>query len=207
MSTERFDKAAAEWDGKSRRVVLAKKISDAIMGLPLSKTMDGMEYGCGTGLVGLAVAPALRSLTAIDTSQGMLDVLQKKINDQGTATIQTLCCDLSADDYTQKHDLIFCSMTLHHIKNEKGLLQHFTELLNPGGYLAIADLVTEDGSFHEAAAEGIWHHGFDPANLTTLLEDLDMETVKSEIIHTIIKEENNNKEYPVFLLTGRKTGR
>ena len=114
------------------------------------------------------------------------------------------CCDLLADDYTQKHDLIFCSMTLHHIKDAKRLLQHFTDLLNPGGYLAIADLVTEDGSFHEPSAEGIWHHGFDLEKLSTLLEDFDMKDVKSEIIHTIVKEEKNNKKYPVFLLTGRK---
>lgn len=205
MSTKHFDKAAAEWDKKSRRVILADKISSAILRLPLSKTMDSMEYGCGTGLVGMAVAPSLGNLTTIDTSQGMLDVLQEKVNDQDISNIQTLCCDLSADDYTRKHDLIFCAMTLHHIQDAKGLLQHFTELLNPGGYLAIADLVTEDGSFHDPSAEGIWHHGFDPEHLTTLLEDFDMEDVKSEIIHKIVTEENHNKEYPVFLLTGRKT--
>lgn len=206
MSTERFDKAAAEWDGKSRRVLLAEKISGAIMGLPLSQEMDGMEYGCGTGLVGMAVAPAIHSLTAIDTSQGMLDVLQKKLTDQGIVNIKTLCCDLLADDYQQKHDIIFCSMTLHHIKDNRALLQRFTELLNPGGYLAVADLVLEDGSFHEADAEGIWHKGFDPEELTTFLQDCSMEEIHSTIVHTIVKEEANNKEFPIFLLTARTIG-
>ena len=203
MTTENFDKAAKEWDQKSRRVLLAEIISKAIMALPLAKDMDGMEYGCGTGLVGMAIAPSLQSLTAIDTSQGMLDVLQEKINSQDTAVIKTYCCDLLADYYTQKHDLIFCSMTLHHIQDAKALLRHFTELLNPGGYLAIADLVTEDGSFHTPSMEGIWHKGFDPHKLADLLESFAMENVKSEVIHTIIREEND-KKYPVFLLTGRK---
>ncbi len=204
MTTEHFDRAAAGWDGKSRRVMLAEKISAAILTLPLSKTMDGMEYGCGTGLVGLAVAPSLLKLTTIDTSQGMLDVLEKKIREEDRKTIDTLCCDLLLDDYSKKHDIIFCSMTLHHIQDAKRLLQRFTELLNPGGYIAIADLVTEDGSFHGAAAEGVYHLGFAPENLSTLLQDLGMESIKSEIIHTIIREENNNREYPIFLLTGRK---
>ncbi len=203
MTTENFDKAAKEWDQKSRRVVLADIISKAIMVLPLSKDMDGMEYGCGTGLVGMAIAPSLRSLTAIDTSQGMLDVLQEKIQNQDTAAIKTHCCDLLTDDYTNKHDLIFCSMTLHHIQDTKALLQRFAELLNPGGYLAIADLITEDGSFHGPSAEGIWHKGFNIEELTPLLENLAMENVKSEIIHTIAREEND-KKYPLFLLTGRK---
>lgn len=207
MTTEHFDKAAAGWDGKSRRVALAEKISTAILGLPLSKTMDGMEYGCGTGLVGLAVAPSLASLTTIDTSQGMLDVLQEKIKDQEKVRIKTLCCDLLRDDYSRKHDIIFCSMTLHHIRDTKGLLQRFTELLNPGGYIAIADLVREDGSFHGAVAEGVYHPGFDTEELIAILQNLGMEDVKSDIIHTITKEENNNREYPIFLLSGRKSSR
>ena len=204
MSTERFDKAAAEWDEKPRRVQLAEKISAAIGKLPLSKEMDAMEYGCGTGLVGLPLAPALHRLTAIDTSQGMLDVVQEKINVQGLTNVQPLCRDLLAEEYTGKHDLIFCSMTLHHIKDAEGLLRRFTELLNPGGYLALADLVQEDGSFHGPSAEGIRHHGFNPETLIDFLATLGMVNLQSEVIHTIIKEENNNHEYPVFLLSGQK---
>jgi len=203
MSTEKFDKAAAGWDKKSRRLVLAEKVSTAIKKLPISSKMDGMEYGCGTGLVGLDVAPSLNSLTALDTSQGMLDVLQEKADTQNDSTIETLCCDILADTYEKKHDLIFCSMTLHHIQNTEALLRRFTELLNPGGHLAIADLITEDGSFHKADAEGIWHKGFETKQLVTLLEGMDMEDVTTQIIHTIVREENN-QEYPVFLLTGHK---
>ncbi len=203
MTTKHFDKAAAGWDGKSRRVMLAEKISTAILTLPLEKTMDGMEYGCGTGLVGLAVAPALKRLTTIDTSQGMLDVLQEKIDNQDNGTIQTLCCDLAKDQYSQKHDIIFCAMTLHHIQDAKEMLKRFADLLNPGGYIAIADLLTEDGSFHGADIEGIWHKGFDPEELSTYLQDIGLEDMKSEFIHTISKEEIN-KQYPIFLLSGHK---
>ena len=161
MSTEKFDKAAKNWDGKSSRVLLAEKISSAILKLPLTKEMDGMEYGCGTGLVGLAVAPSLLQLTTIDTSQGMLDVLQEKADNQDKCTIQTLCTDLLRNNYNTKHDIIFCAMTLHHIQDAEGLLKRFAGLLNPGGYIAIADLTIEDGSFHGLEEEGIWHKGFD----------------------------------------------
>lgn len=204
MSTKKFDNAAAGWDKKSRRVLLAEKISAAIAQLPLSKKMDGMEYGCGTGLVGMAIAPSLHSLTAIDTSQGMLDVLREKVKKENGSNVHTLCCDLSTEEYTQKHDLIFSSMTLHHIKNMTALLQRFAELLNPGGILALADLVTEDGSFHGPSAEGIHHHGFDPDTLAALLGGFGLVDIKCEIIHTIIREENNTLEYPVFLLSCRK---
>ena len=204
MGTEGFDKAASEWDTKPRRVQLAGKISAAIGRLPLSKEMDAMEYGCGTGLVGLPLVSTLARLTAIDTSRGMLDVVQEKINDLGVTNVIPLYCDLLAEEYTGRHDLIFCSMTLHHIKDAEGLLKRFTELLNPGGYLALADLVQEDGSFHGPSAEGIRHHGFNPDTLIDFLATLGMVNLKSDIIHTIVKEEENNREYPVFLLSCQK---
>jgi 2-polyprenyl-3-methyl-5-hydroxy-6-metoxy-1,4-benzoquinol methylase len=206
MSTERFDKAASEWDTKPRRVQVAEKISAAIGRLPLSREMDAMEYGCGTGLVGLPLASTVGRLTAIDTSRGMLDVVQEKITKLGLKNVHPLCCDLLAEEYTGKHDLIFCSMTLHHVDDATRLLRRFTELLNPGGYLALADLVKEDGSFHGPSAEGIRHHGFTPEILKEHLSDLGMENLASEIIHTIVKEEQNNREFPVFLLSCRKAG-
>ena len=67
MTENRFDKAAADWDKKQRRVELAKAIAAGISTpLPLHKEMQALEYGCGTGLVGLALAPRLGSLIAVD---------------------------------------------------------------------------------------------------------------------------------------------
>lgn len=204
MTTTHFDKAAADWDKKERRVKLAAAISGAIGKLPLSTGMDGLEYGCGTGLVGLALASRLGRLTAMDTSQGMLDVLRQKTSEQGLTNVSPLRCDLLADSYSHQHDLIFCSMTLHHIKASDGLLQRFCELLKPGGYLAVADLVQEDGSFHDPTASGVMHHGFDPEQLESLLTGQGMVEVRSRTIHTIVKPERVDREYPIFLLTGRK---
>ncbi len=206
MARERFDQAAASWDAQTPRVILAKKIGAAIMALPLTAEMEAMEYGCGTGLVGLALAPVLRHLTAIDTSQGMLDVLRHKIADQRIGNVEVLSCNLETEAYHQRHDLIFSAMTLHHIKDTKGLLHQLTTSLKPGGYLAIADLVSEDGTFHKPDITGIWHHGFEPQLLEELLLGLDMEDLSSTIVHTLIKEEDPHHEYPVFLLTGRKPG-
>lgn len=204
MTTEHFDKAATGWDKKQRRVQLAAKISAAIARLPLSADMDAMEYGCGTGLVGLSLAPTLGHLTTIDTSQGMLDVLQEKITAQGISNVQPLRCDILTDDYSRKHDLIFSAMTLHHIKETESLLQRLAQLLNRGGYLALADLAQEDGSFHDPSVTGVHHHGFDCEKLAAILTAAGLVEIQSEIIHTMTKGEGEERKYPVFLLTGRK---
>jgi len=203
MSTERFSKMAASYDKKLRRRQLAESISTAIAKLPLTKAMDGMEFGCGTGLVGLLLAPKLGTLTALDTSQGMLDVLQQKIDAQCLDNVQCLNVDIFQKNHKQRYDLIICSMTLHHLQDTTGLLQRFTELLNPGGYLAIADLYLEDGTFHDASAEGIFHTGFNTDALRSVLGGFNMESIQIEHVHTIKKEKTGN-EYPVFLLTAYK---
>ena len=47
------------------------------------------------------------------------------------------------------------------------LSQNLVRLLNAGGFLAIADLYEEDGSFHGEGFTG--HNGFDPENLSEIL--------------------------------------
>ncbi len=203
MTAKRFDNEAANWDNKPRRVQLAEKISAAIATLPLNNTMQAMEFGCGTGLVSLALAPKVGSLTALDNSSGMLKVLQEKIDQGKISNIHCLQADIFTKDIEKRYDLIFCSMTLHHIKDTKALLQRFYALLNPGGYLAIADLSPEDGSFHKPEIEDCYHKGFDTTQLKGLCEELGFDAIRNDIVHTITKKESG-KSYPIFLLTGKK---
>ena len=50
-------------------------------------------------------------------------------------------------------------MVLHHVTDIENIIRKFHNLLNPDGHLAIADLYTEDGSFHGKEFTG--HKGFD----------------------------------------------
>jgi predicted TPR repeat methyltransferase len=207
MSGKHFDQAAAGWDQKQRRVELAAKIAAGISNaLPLTKEMKALEYGCGTGLVGLALAPQLQTLTAVDTSSGMLEVLARKIAEDNISNVSPQRLDLLTEPLAEKFDLIFCAMTLHHIREVDQLLARFCDMLNVWGYLAVADLQEEDGSFHDPDAEGIMHHGFDPAELATTLTGLGLEQVAVAEVHSIIKAGDSGEErsYPVFLLTGKK---
>ncbi|MDY8134276.1 class I SAM-dependent methyltransferase [Aquimarina sp. 2201CG5-10] len=74
--------------------------------------------------------------------------------------IQILEMDLTTEKLNEKFDSIISSMTLHHINNVDELFKTFYTLLNDKGTIAIADLDTEDGSFHTTDT-GVFHHGFD----------------------------------------------
>lgn len=202
-----FDTKAADWDKKKRRIALAEEVSGAIKSLLGDNTeLDAMEYGCGTGLVGLMLAPQLQSLLAVDTSDRMLEVLQQKLDEQKITNVSTKNFNLLTGDLAQKFDLIFCAMTLHHVDNSKLLLEKFCQQLNPGGLLAVADLDEEDGSFHQGDAPGHHHNGFKRDDLQNIVEQNGLGNIEFSSIHTIMRKNTEGVEKPfsVFLLTGKK---
>ncbi|MCX5884148.1 MAG: class I SAM-dependent methyltransferase, partial [Deltaproteobacteria bacterium] len=112
MTENRFDNAATDWDKESRRIELSNAISSRIALLPLNDSMRAMEYGCGTGLVGLNLAQHLASLVAADSSSGMLEIIKTKIVEQGIKNVFPRHLDLHHDDCEQDFNLIFSAMTL-----------------------------------------------------------------------------------------------
>jgi ubiquinone/menaquinone biosynthesis C-methylase UbiE len=92
MSTEMrdFDKDAARWDEHPTRVRLGQDVASAIAhAVPLGPTMDVLDFGCGTGIVTLQLAASVASVTGVDSSQGMLEVLNAKIDRQGRKNVTT----------------------------------------------------------------------------------------------------------------------
>ncbi|MBU4296341.1 MAG: class I SAM-dependent methyltransferase [Desulfobulbaceae bacterium] len=209
MTSELFDKAAADWDKNSLRLQLSKSVAAAIKNtVPLNKDMCALEIGCGTGLITTELAPHLKNILATDTSGGMLWVLQEKINGQSLANIETVQLDLAADDdllVGRSFDLIYSSMTLHHIKDTAAVLQKCRQLLAPEGFLVIADLEKEDGTFH-GDMDGVEHLGFAPGQLAELVSKCGFAQLNTKRVHVITKEnaQRQVREYPVFLLTARK---
>ncbi len=206
QDVNRFDEKAAQWDEKPQRLELAGAAAQAILrAIPLNRQMTALEFGCGTGLVTMQMAPHLRHIDAIDTSAGMLEVLNRKIQAQSAANITTRQIDLMADSLPGvSFDFIFSSMVLHHIEDTKDLLRRFFRLLKPGGFLALVDLEKEDGQFH--TEEKVPHHGFDPEEVRRPLEQIGFRFRTSLRIHTIMRPDPDgiDKAYPVFLLAAQK---
>lgn len=201
--TERrdFNAVAMQWDEEPRRVKLAGDIASAIQEhIHLSPEWDALDIGCGTGLVTLQLAPALRSMTGGDSSSGMLDRLNAKIRLSGVSNVHTELCELSNGELPAgKYHLITSAMTLHHIEKIEPLLLALKKMLHPDGWIALADLESEDGSFHDDPT-GIFHHGFSREELSRLLE---MAGFSSVSITTATKIEKGEKCFPVLLAVAR----
>ena len=199
--TERFDQAAGTWDLASRRVALAHGVAEAIKGaVVLTKDLAVLDFGCGTGLVTLALAPLVGSITGADTSTGMLAALEEKAKGQA---IQVALRHLNAGDTLAlggPYHLIVSSMTLHHLADVPALFRQFMLHLHPGGRLALADLDEEDGSFHEDPT-GVYHAGFSRADLRTWLAEAGFVDLE---IRTATMTRKADRDYPVFLALAGK---
>lgn len=202
-----FNKEAAQWDANPGRVKLANEVADAIIreAAP-GRDMDVLDFGCGTGLVTLRLRPHVRTMTGVDSSPGMLGVLEEKIKTQGLTGVRTQLVDFEKNERVQgSYHLLVSSMTLHHVPDSAALFQQWYELLLPGGMLCFADLDAEDGSFH-GDNTGVFHLGFERAHLKELLLKAGFRDLRDTTATKMIKEADGKgpREFPVFLIVGRK---
>ena len=201
-----FDTAASSWDEEPRRVKLAGNVAAAIIDtIHPSSTMDALDFGCGTGLITLLLHPHVKSIVGVDSSRGMLDVLEQKVWDRDLANVGTVLCDFERGDRPEgRFHLIVSSMTLHHVRDLSQLFQLLIELLLPGGVLCLADLDAEDGSFHDDPT-GVHHHGFDRKRLMVLLAQAGFIECRAKTADVMVKGTAPDiRQYPVFLITANK---
>ena len=207
LDATHFDSKARQWDDNPVFQERGLKIAQAIrQAVPLDRHMSAFDYGCGTGLLSFPLKDELGAILLADSSSGMLDVLAGKIAAQGVTNMTPVKLDLLSDPPPAQHfDLIVTSMTLHHVPDTDHILRVFHDLLKPGGYLCIADLDQEDGSFHGIEIDV--HHGFDRTDLGRHTADAGFSDVQFQTVFSIAKErESGTRDYPVFLMTARRAG-
>ena len=200
MSRDNFAHKSKSWDMNSKRVQNAKSIAELIVTKSnLHHNMKLMDFGAGTGLLSYFVSPFVDTIVAVDNSPSMLEVLREKAS-IFSCYIEIKELDLSQESMDEKFEGIISSMTIHHIEDTRALFQKFYELLNDGGFIAIADLESEDGTFHNDN-EGVFHFGFDREELRTIAKEVGFKDIEFDSASSIKKPHN---EFRVFLMRATK---
>lgn len=98
--------------------------------------------GSGTGTLALLERFPIATVTAVDSSSGMLTELARKVAAQGVADrVRTLKADACSElPGISGADLIWASASLHHLNDPAGALAGIRAALRPGGLLAVAEL-------------------------------------------------------------------
>jgi tRNA (cmo5U34)-methyltransferase len=197
-----FDLKASEWDKNpmhwDRSVAI---VNELLKQVPVSKAMTALEYGAGTGITSFLLKDHLKEITMMDSSTEMIKIINEKIAGTYVKNLKALFFDLEKEEWTgEKFDLLITQMVLHHVLDLDNLFRKFYNIINSGGYLAIADLYAEDGSFHGDGFTG--HRGFDTHVLADRLREQGFGNIYSKKCFVINKKisESESRQFPVFLL-------
>jgi ubiquinone/menaquinone biosynthesis C-methylase UbiE len=203
----RFDHVAASWDDDPVRRERAQILAEELIPLIRANGLKtGLDFGGGTGLVSFFLLEELEQIDVVDLSEGMIDQTRKKIHAWEVHNIRAFAADLTAVEWPYRYDCIYTLLTLHHIHDVDGILQRLYDLLLPGGFLCIADLDKEDGSFHSEHPDFDGHNGFDQQELARKMEAAGFTNVGSHIFYTLKKEleDGTSRDYPLFLMFGER---
>lgn len=161
---EIFERMAAQYDTEER-VQSAKRIADEIRAHIGPRTeCSALDYGCGTGLVGLNLTDLFQSMLFVDVSQQMIEQVRRKIEAAQIPSATTLCCDFCSEDPPPLQvDYILLSQTLLHIPDTTLIFSRLFPLLNAGGHLVIVDFDKADHIVTDKI-----HNGFAQAELIEL---------------------------------------
>ena len=112
-------KGSADWDKKAAS--FAKRNSDSpfvdlvLDRIPLDSATTVLDGGSGPGTLALPLSSKVKSVTAIDYSKGMLEVLNNRAREQNTSNIRTVLGSWE-DDWNalqiKKHDICIACRSL-----------------------------------------------------------------------------------------------
>lgn len=197
MSIDRFAHTAGNYEQNQSRVENIANVADAILNaIDFNRSMHIMDFGSGTGLLLEKIAPHVGRITAVDVSKSMNRQLQEKRSRLG-CEIGILETDLEKLSLPLQVDGIVSSMTMHHIENIPAMFGKFHAMVKGGGFIAIADLDLEDGSFHTEDT-GVFHHGFDRDEFARTASGAGFQSVKVSSASVVHKPQG---DFGVFLLT------
>jgi 2-polyprenyl-3-methyl-5-hydroxy-6-metoxy-1,4-benzoquinol methylase len=195
-----FDEKAHEWDQRPVPQQISETVGDLLRSkIEWAPTMRVMDFGAGTGLVAAHLAPLVARVAAVDTSSAMLEQLATKSELRGKVEIH--CQDILEKPLAEPVDGIVSAMALHHVEDTGALVRAFGTHVKTGGFVALADLDTEDGSFHPPGTEGVCHFGFDRDRLADELRAAGFEEVE---FCTALEISRESGTYPIFLVTARR---
>lgn len=139
MSVSHFDQIAGEYDeALPAHVVehyLRKRVAYVQANCPRG---DGLDVGCGTGVLAQRLAAAGFRMWGVDPSEGMLGVLARDAPDVQAAVASGTELPFESDRF----DLVLTVAVMHHIAAPAAVHETLIEMvrvLKPGGRLVVWD--------------------------------------------------------------------
>ncbi|UGA56890.1 class I SAM-dependent DNA methyltransferase [Vibrio sp. VB16] len=205
MMSDYFDSVAHTWDSNPLKVDRAKTTANKIKELNFNSTNSIVDFGSGTGLLGVQLIDTFNHIVLADASRQMIEIAKEKIISANLNNIEIQHIE-RLSQLESKHSAITTLMTLHHIADVSLFFSDAFNTLEDNGMLIIADLYAEDGSFHQHNPSFSGHNGFDVQALTNIAENIGFQILKIEHYYEVWHENyaGENCPYPLFFFVAKK---
>jgi ArsR family transcriptional regulator len=163
-----------------------------------------VDLGAGEGKLSMILARYAASVTAVDRSPRMLELIRMKAAESSCQTVvKTVEADIEhvpLSDHTA--DVVFLSQTLHHTGRPKAAIMEAARLLRPGGKLILLDLDRHEQEWLREEWADQWL-GFDLSDLEEWVTQSGLAIVHAErqagatpgiAVVSLIAEKHKNKE-------------
>jgi ubiquinone/menaquinone biosynthesis C-methylase UbiE len=96
-----------------------------------------LDLGCGTGVYAKYLLENRATVTAIDASSEMIDIVNTKFGDELRTYTQDLSLGLP-DEKSDNYDVVICPLTIHYIEDLSLLFNDVKRVLKRGGYFVFS---------------------------------------------------------------------
>jgi SAM-dependent methyltransferase len=136
---------------RSPAMSLAETLGVVVDLAPADPAARWVEVACGPGLIARALAPRVGSVLGVDLTPAMVEKARAEAASAGVENVSFELGDATALDLPDaSFDGAITRFSLHHIPAPVRVLEEMRRVVKPGGWVVVADFVTdEDG---EAAA-------------------------------------------------------
>ena len=166
-SNDVFDMMACRYD-TADRVSNAKVIVHALRDeLTDTKQKTALDYGCGTGLVGLGLIDLFQSMLLVDASPQMVEQVKLKLESARIGNAGALCCDFLQEPPQVQADYVIMTQVLLHIPDTRTILTRLFDAVKEDGHLIIVDF-----DKNESIPSDKVHNGFEQKELIQLIKQV-----------------------------------
>lgn len=139
-----WDGRVASWDAVAGSAAFQRLAGEVTALARPGSDDDVADLGAGTGLLSLALAPHVATVTAVDTSTAMLERLTVKARLAGLGNISPLVGDLRSLPLPDESvTLAVSNYAFHHLDDagKELALSEVRRVLAPGGRLVVCDMM------------------------------------------------------------------
>jgi len=164
-----FQQIAPIWDQVSAGYFGTPVRDAAIARAYLRPEMHVADIGAGTGFMSAGIAPLVRRVYVVDSSEAMIEVARKNL--AGFDNVEFHVADgISLPFPDEMLDAVFANMYLHHTADPFAAMREMVRVLRPGGRLVITDMNEHPYAWLKGEMADIWQ-GFNRATIRGWLRD------------------------------------